>query len=138
MSRTPAETGLSAPGDPSVRVVAQPALASHGRGGDDSTRWPTTYLGGPPGELAGGRRGASDPKLASSALLPEGCRPFRSDGTDRATMICPWASGLERFRRDHPAVAVTWAAPTPVIDRGDLVSPGLGDAGGRLVGTVAT
>jgi uracil phosphoribosyltransferase len=139
-TNTHSDATVCAPGDLSVRVVVPPAVASLGRGRDDATGWPTARLDDPPGRLPRWTLDACDPKPPTGGSLSEGCRPLRSRGTDRTTVIRARASapGLERFCRGRPGISVTCAAADPVRDGEGSVVLGLGDAGDRLSGSEAT
>jgi uracil phosphoribosyltransferase len=104
---------------------------------DEKTAEPETYLRKLPRDLDAGPVILVDPMLATGGSASVAAGMLREAGAVDLRMICLVASpeGVERMRRDHPAVPIYAAALDERLDERRYIVPGLGDAGDRLYGT---
>lgn len=79
-----------------------------------------------------------DPMLATGGSASQALSMIRSQGPDRAVMVCVVAApdGVEKLQSDHPDVPIVTAALDRELDASKYILPGLGDFGDRLYGTM--
>jgi uracil phosphoribosyltransferase len=107
---------------------------------DETTLEPTVYLNGLPTNLAGAPVVVCDPMLATGGSLVRVLDLLGTAGAGPVTVLCLIAAapGVAFVRMHHSDVRIVCAALDAELTDVGYITPGLGDAGDRLFGPMAT
>lgn len=123
-----------------VKLVPTAEVGFLGMVRDEQTLEPTTYAERLPESLAGRQCFVLDPMLATGGSLAAAIEFLFARGADDVTAICVLGTpeGVEVIRNsvgDRKVTLVLGALDDGLTDQA-FITPGLGDAGDRLYGTV--
>ncbi|GAB2557008.1 uracil phosphoribosyltransferase [Leucobacter ruminantium] len=123
-----------------VKLVPTAEVGFLGMVRDEETLEPTTYAERLPESLAGRQCFVLDPMLATGGSLAAAIEFLFARGADDVTAICVLGTpeGVEAIRKaagDRRVTLVLGALDDGLTDQA-FITPGLGDAGDRLYGTV--
>ena len=103
---------------------------------NETTLKPDVYLDGLPDELDGAHVVICDPMLATGGSLDCVLDMLRARGAHDITVLCLIVArpGVEFVQTRHPNVTLVAAALDEELNDVGYITPGLGDAGDRLIG----
>lgn len=124
--------------DGMLEVMPEARVGHLGLARDERTLEPHAYLNKLPHDLDAGPVILVDPMLATGGSASAALTMLRQAGGSDIRMICLVAApeGIDRLRREHPAVTIYAAALDDRLNEKGYIMPGLGDAGDRMYGTV--
>lgn len=119
-------------------VMPEARVGHLGLARDEQTLEPHAYLNKLPVDLDAGPVILVDPMLATGGSASAALTMLRQAGASDIRMICLVAApeGIARLRADHPEVTIYAAALDEKLNEIGYITPGLGDAGDRMYGTV--
>lgn len=119
-------------------VMPEARIGHLGLARDEQTLEPHAYLNKLPVDLDAGPVILVDPMLATGGSASAALTMLRQAGASDIRMICLVAApeGIARLRGDHPEVTIYAAALDEKLNEIGYITPGLGDAGDRMYGTV--
>ncbi len=105
---------------------------------DRASLQPVVYYNKLPPQIARCHVILLDPMLASGLSCSSACDLIEQAGAKQISLVCLVAApeGVARMREEHANVAIYAAAVDEGLDESGYVVPGLGDAAGRMFGTV--
>jgi uracil phosphoribosyltransferase len=105
---------------------------------DEKTFQPVPYYAKFPDTMGSSPIFVLDPMLATGGSASAGIDFIKEQGGRDITMTCIVAArpGVERLLHDHPEVRIFAAAFDEELTPNAYITPGVGDAGDRLFGTI--
>lgn len=119
-------------------VMPEARVGHLGLARDDQTLEPRAYLKKLPMGLSEGPVVLVDPMLATGGSAIAAMTTLKEHGARDLRMIALVVSpeGVARMAREHPDVRIYTAALDRGLNERGFITPGLGDAGDRMYGTV--
>ena len=105
---------------------------------DEESKVPVTYYESFPTQIKGGTSIVIDPMLATGGSTVAALDLLKEQGADDIIVIClvTCPEGIAAVESAHPDVPIFAASIDKGLDERSYITPGLGDAGDRLFGTL--
>lgn len=141
-SPAPAIVGILRAGlimvDAILELVPQGRVGHLGMYRDPDTHQPVEYYGKLPTRIEEREVILVDPMLATGGSAAAAIDKLKSEGANKIRLLsiigCP--EGVATVRGEHPDVRITLASLDERLDENAYITPGLGDAGDRIYGTL--
>jgi uracil phosphoribosyltransferase len=123
-----------------VRFIPEARVGHLGMYRDERTHQPVDYYSNIPGGIETARVFVVDPMLATGGSATDAIRHLKQHDARRITFVCLVAApeGVQALARAHPEVPIVAAMLDRTLDDNAYIRPGLGDAGDRIFGTLAS
>jgi uracil phosphoribosyltransferase len=123
-----------------LKVLSDASVAHIGIFRNEETHLPQSYYFKAPTHLADAEVIVADPMLATGGSACAAITTLKQGGATAIRYVClvSCPPGIELLRETHPDVPIFTAAIDPELSPEAYIVPGLGDAGDRYFGTVAS
>jgi len=123
-----------------LKLLTEASVAHIGIARNESTLEPESYYFNAPTDINHSDVIVLDPMLATGGSASSAITELKKHGAKHLRFACLVAApeGLKQLNADHPNVPIYYPALDNRLNENGYILPGLGDAGDRIFGTVAS